>query len=944
MHAAIRAATALTRRSAEIPTTLSAPRAPRTKSLGARIALLALLAGLGLTAAALENPAAAQSSNTAVVGDGEAVVSGFSGATAMTPAPQGVDPVAVTFIDPAGPSARVIDLRNAGGPPQAQVLPVPKPFTVTAAQVGQVFAVALDKAVPPNIYLAASSAYGLPIVLPASEAGKPPQRLADGAPGAAFMPGLFGPAAMTGGPGSIWRIDGVSGAVSLFANVTLDGAPDPGPALGGLAFDPASNSLFVADRATGMIHRFGLNGAEIGRYDHGVDGRKAAGLPAVAFDPANRLDIASPNFHSQDPASWGYAPPERRVFGLAVHGGRLYYAVADGLGVWSVAIPPKGAFGADARIEVQVPPGDAPSEISKIVFDDRGRMILAERGAPTGAFDFLALAQPATSRALRYRLLQLDAASPPAWQAEPDEYAIGFAAALRNANGGVAIGYGYRPDGALDTGACGAFLWTTGEQLRAADDPALAAELAASGPLPLNGLQGNGIEAVRPDNVPPLQSYFANYFDDSGNPAFHGHLGDIAIPRGCAQSAFVLPLPVTPIADWPGPAPCPPDFIKFGGLCQPPRCPPGHGEGVQCCPRGATPGANGECEPLRGGNLGCPIGAASLRRADGSIQCGWLARCPDGAQPDLRGGCARICPPGEMAWRSRKCCGYGEIGLPDGQCCPERDVRDGKCVKACPEGDIRLPDGECCPRQDVHDGKCVKACPEGDIRLPDGQCCPRQDVHDGKCVSEICPEGDIRLPDGQCCPRQDVHDGKCVSKICPEGDIRLPDGQCCPRQDVHDGKCVGKVCPEGAIRLPDGQCCPRQDVHDGKCVQACNPGYHSELGQCVIDCPTGEAPGADNLCHPTGGQILCPSGLTPVNGACIDIRLRRVCGPGEFRRADGLCVAKILRRPESHPLHPELHPRRPGGPVGAPLGHRPRLPLNNGANPWLAPKHGIGTY
>ena len=40
----------------------------------------------------------------------------------------------------------------------------PKPFTVTAAQVGQVFAVVLDNSTPPNIYIAASSAYGLPIV------------------------------------------------------------------------------------------------------------------------------------------------------------------------------------------------------------------------------------------------------------------------------------------------------------------------------------------------------------------------------------------------------------------------------------------------------------------------------------------------------------------------------------------------------------------------------------------------------------------------------------------------------------------------------------------------------------------------------------------------------------------------------------------------------------
>ena len=73
------------------------------------------------------------------------------------------------------------------------------------------------------------------------------------------MSGLLGPDAQGGGPGSIWRIDGATGAVSLFANVTPDGAPNNGPALGGLAFDPSSSTLFVADRQTGMIHRFNLS-------------------------------------------------------------------------------------------------------------------------------------------------------------------------------------------------------------------------------------------------------------------------------------------------------------------------------------------------------------------------------------------------------------------------------------------------------------------------------------------------------------------------------------------------------------------------------------------------------------------------------------------------------------------------------------------------------------
>src|SRR4029077_2981766 len=176
---------------------------------------------------------------------------------------------------------------------------------VTASQVGQVFGVALDDATPPNIYLGATSAYGLPIIAPGPNGGA--ARVKQGAPNAQFMPGLFGPVQAGGSPGSIWRIDGATGQVSLFANVALDGMPNTGAALGGLAYDAASKTLFAADRGTGMIHAFGLNGQERGRFDHGTQGRTAAGLPPVAFDPAGRLHTSEPSFHDPEPDPRGLA-------------------------------------------------------------------------------------------------------------------------------------------------------------------------------------------------------------------------------------------------------------------------------------------------------------------------------------------------------------------------------------------------------------------------------------------------------------------------------------------------------------------------------------------------------------------------------------------------------------------------------------------------------------
>lgn len=182
---------------------------------------------------------------------GNALVTGFSGAPAPGLIAPGVDPADYSFIDLTGPALRVIDLQ-APGLPHAQLVPAPKPYTATAAQIGQVFGVALDDQTPPNAYAAATSVYGLPMVETGAD-GKP-RHTKTGSPGASFMPGLWWPETAGGGPGSVWKIDGVTGAISLFAHVVLDGVPNTGPALGGLAFDPDSKSLFAADRETGMIH------------------------------------------------------------------------------------------------------------------------------------------------------------------------------------------------------------------------------------------------------------------------------------------------------------------------------------------------------------------------------------------------------------------------------------------------------------------------------------------------------------------------------------------------------------------------------------------------------------------------------------------------------------------------------------------------------------------
>ena len=84
---------------------------------------------------------------------GEAFVTRFSGAT-----DEGGKPA----IDLNGTVGSILDLRHPGTPPQgAQWLNAPQRSPVTAGKVGQVFGVALDDATPPNIYVTATSAFGL---------------------------------------------------------------------------------------------------------------------------------------------------------------------------------------------------------------------------------------------------------------------------------------------------------------------------------------------------------------------------------------------------------------------------------------------------------------------------------------------------------------------------------------------------------------------------------------------------------------------------------------------------------------------------------------------------------------------------------------------------------------------------------------------------------------
>ena len=466
---------------------------------------------------------------------GDAVVTGFSETIAPDPAqprPPNKSAIDLTFINPDGPSARIVGVGRPGYVWDGRLFQAPKTFDVFAKDTGQVFGVALDDQAAPNIYLAATSAFGLNLVGRGRDGL--PERRKVGGPGTGWMKGQFG-LDLQGDPGSIYKVDGTTGVVSLFAKVMLDGVPNPGPALGNLAYDAAHKQLFVSDLYTGMIHRFAIaDGSEPGPpYDHGVTGRGAANLAPMPFNPANRPNIANSRFNAENPDSWGFAPPERRVWGLAVQAGRLFYsarngAATDGPQIWSVGIAQDGSFAADARWELDVPAQPGPYPVSDIAFSQRGAMILAQRAPVAASYDYSAFTKPGEPRVLRYWLKDAnDPPSPGLWKPMPEEYAIGFAGNYRNTDGGVALGYGYGPDGMLSGAACEAALWSTGQNLR--NNPALRSQLEPGGPLLVHGLQGSPADMVRNANEPPATSYFIDYddkFDDPRASRPHGQRAD----------------------------------------------------------------------------------------------------------------------------------------------------------------------------------------------------------------------------------------------------------------------------------------------------------------------------------------------------------------------------------------------------------------------------------
>ena len=544
-------------KSFEIASHSSSPLRGLTKARNNRtrfLTLLMLATSLAATEVAGQEPS--------ILAIGDAVVTGFSGVVEPNEQPpEGVEILDETFINTEGISARITPLSSPGFMWDARVWPGATFKEFKAKDIGQVFGVAMDDEKSPNIYVTATSAYGLHAVVPDEDNDGRPERIKKGAADANWMPGMWGttdandPPDQDGGPNSIWKIDGQTGDISLFANVHPPGemASNSGPGLGNISFDKSRKQLFVSDLGTGLIHRFNLQGEQLDIFDAGGDGFSQAGITPVPLDQNLVLDIASPNFDSEDPDTWAFADENRRVYGLAVHKDRLYYALVGQSQIWSVGLDEKtGAFLKDARWELDVPKKPKKLPVTDMLFTSQGAMVLAQRSSMESSYDYANFADPGKARVYRYWLEspEDDPSTPSRWIPEPEEYAVGFEPEHRASNGGLALNHGYTRDGYIDTNVCEASIWTTADNLRRNDE--LTKQLLPGGPQVVDGLQGMPTGPVKQyppekNNTPPWVSYMLDAepantdqtleADDPlqwSDVTTQGWIGDVAIHRGCA--------------------------------------------------------------------------------------------------------------------------------------------------------------------------------------------------------------------------------------------------------------------------------------------------------------------------------------------------------------------------------------------------------------------------
>ena len=372
----------------------------------------------------------------------------------------------------------------------------------------------------PNIYLAATSAYGLSIGV--ADASGQMKRVQRGEAGAQFVPGQFGPPELGGGPGSIWRVDGTTGEVSLFATVGNGG--DRRRVARRARLRPGD----PADLRRRPVHRHRLSlrprrRRSRGTYDHGVEGRPGC---RPAADPARRWRRStSPARRSTPPTPRPGDSRRRRAASSRSP------CTTTGCSIRSLRgrrsgpsqINPDGTVSGGARIEVEVPSLQDGIEITSIAFDGQGRMYLAERGATTGDYSMYALANGGQSRVLRY----LSRTGPATGSPRPSSIRSAWRRTTTTPTAALRSATATRRRATAPSSTSAPATRPSGRPASACSIPAIPTP--RRGPSPTStACRATTTSLVQPQNTPPTASWFIDYDDKAGYPDFRGYMGAIA--------------------------------------------------------------------------------------------------------------------------------------------------------------------------------------------------------------------------------------------------------------------------------------------------------------------------------------------------------------------------------------------------------------------------------
>ncbi len=296
----------------------------------------------------------------------------------------------------------------------------------TRTNLGEVFGICISNA--PHIYVAATRLYG----------------------------GSAGP----GGWGGVYRLDGLTGAITPFlttlaaptGGIGTSTIPNTGPGLGNIAYDPVFDQFFVTNFEDGKIYRV-----------------NNAGIIQSTFDP-----------FAADGGASGQAPIGERVFGIGVHNNHVYFSrwVEDCLmpdpvasnEIWSVALNGSGDFNpGSAQLEIALPPlpgNNWSNPVSDIEFNQAGHMLVAERTMRSTLTGYTTNAH--ASRLMEYRLAGVT------WLPAPQVYGIGtpgvgsscgsFPTGM-NSSGGCDYGYGSWDKDKRVPVDCDSAVWSMGDAL-----------------------------------------------------------------------------------------------------------------------------------------------------------------------------------------------------------------------------------------------------------------------------------------------------------------------------------------------------------------------------------------------------------------------------------------------------------------------------------------------